>query len=80
MRSRMTGGLHLAQFEGQRVRDVALLGRRLADVELPRLAVVVGEALGADALLRALLGLGKRAEAALPAIRAGLHRRNWAGS
>lgn len=51
--------LHLAQFEGQGVGDVALLGRRLADEELPGLAVMVGKALGADAQLGPLL-LGRK--------------------
>ena len=44
IRSRMTGVFDLAQFEGQRGGDVVLLRRGLADEELPRLAVVVGEA------------------------------------
>src|ERR1035437_4893633 len=39
----------LRKFEHQRRGDVRLLIRGLAAIELPRLAVVVGEALGTDA-------------------------------
>ena len=42
-------GLDLAQLERQGVGDVALLDLGLADVELPGLAVVVGERLRPDA-------------------------------
>ena len=57
--------LHLAQFEGQRGGDVVLLGRGLADEELPRLAVVVGKAFRAQANLGAFLDIGERSETAL---------------
>ena len=57
--------LHLAEFEGQRVGDVMLLAAGLADEELPRLAVVIGKAFGAQPALGALLDIGKRREAAL---------------
>ena len=64
MRSRIVERLDLAQLEHERVADVALLDRVLAQVELPGLAVVVGEALRAQPpLLAALLGgerLGSR--------------------
>ena len=46
MRATDVGRLDLAELEDERVGDVALLHRGLAHVELPRLAVVVGEALG----------------------------------
>ena len=55
MRSRMTGVFDLAEFERQRRRDMALLRRRLADVELARLAVVVGKAFRPQPHLLALL-------------------------
>ena len=42
----------LAQFEGQRIGDVLLLDRRLADEELARLAIMVGEGFRARAHLR----------------------------
>ena len=54
IRARMPGCSHLRQLEHERVDDVRLLDRRLADVELAGLAVVVGEALRADPLLRAV--------------------------
>ena len=53
MRRRMSGVSHLAQLEHERVGDVLLLRRRLADVELAGLAVVVGEALGPEPALLA---------------------------
>ena len=53
MRDANVGPLDLAQLEHQRVADVLLLDRRLADEELPRLAVVVGKALRAQPQLRA---------------------------
>ena len=62
MRSRMTGFSPFAQLERQRHGDVPLLGGGLADEELPRLTVVVGEALGAQPHLLALLCIGERAE------------------
>jgi len=43
------GPLDLAQLENQRILHMLLLGRRLADVELTRLTVVVGETLRTDA-------------------------------
>ncbi|VTZ63650.1 conserved hypothetical protein [Sinorhizobium medicae] len=55
--------LDLAQFEGQGVGDVPLLGWRLADEELPCLTVMVGEAFSADAELRSLLLRSKVSEA-----------------
>ena len=61
----MAGGLDLAKFEGQRHGDVPLLWRGLAVEELPRLAVVVGEAFRAQPDLLAFLGIGEGAEAAL---------------
>ena len=60
------GLLALAQLEHERVDDVLLLDRCLAHVELASLAEVVGEALRADPLLRALDGLR---EARVPADR-----------
>ena len=45
MRSRMTGVSTLESSKVSAIGDVPLLGRCLADEELPRLAVVVGEAL-----------------------------------
>ena len=45
--------LDLAELEDERVADVALLDLGLADVELARLAEVVGEQLGAQAPLGA---------------------------
>ena len=48
--------LDLGQLEDQRGGDVRLLGLGLAAEEQPRLAVVVGEALGANAALVAVLG------------------------
>ena len=75
--------LHLAQFEGQRRGDVVLFAPRLADEELPRLAVVIGKALGAQPALGALLDIGERREAALAEIPAGPRRTssadNWRG-
>src|SRR5689334_1425657 len=55
--------LHLAQLEGERRRDVALLDRGLADIELASLAVMVRERLGTDAERRPLLLGGVGAEA-----------------
>ncbi len=55
----------LAQLEGEGVADVFLLDRRLAQVELPGLAVMVGEAFGAQPALGAIRGLGKAPQAAL---------------
>src|SRR3546814_9097930 len=46
--------LDLAQLEGERRRDMSTLDLGLADVELPRLTVMVGETLGADATFLAL--------------------------
>ena len=57
--------LHLRELEYDRVGDVPLLDRRLAAIEEPRLAVVVGEALGAELALLAADRLGKAAEPAL---------------
>ena len=57
--------LHLAELEGQRGDDVVLLGPGLADEELPRLAVMIGEGFAAHALLDAVHRLGERAVAAL---------------
>ena len=54
----------LAQLEHEGVDDVLLLDRCLADVELAGLAVVVGEAQGADPLLGAVDRLGVAAVAA----------------
>src|SRR3546814_15131893 len=48
------GRLDLAQLEGERRRDMSTLDLGLADVELPRLTVMVGETLGADATFLAL--------------------------
>src|ERR1700744_5029190 len=48
------GPLHLAEPEGEGVGDVLLFDRNLANEELPRLAVVVGEALRAQARLGAI--------------------------
>ena len=45
--------LDLRKLEHQRRRDMRLLVGGLAEIELPRLAVVVGEALGTDAALLA---------------------------
>src|SRR3546814_20100978 len=49
------GRLDLAQLEGERRRDMSTRDLGLADVELPRLTVMVGENLGADATFLALL-------------------------
>ena len=65
MRSRMTTGFHLGKLEGQRHGDMPLLRRGLAVEELPRLAVVVGEALGTQPDLLPFLRLGERPEPAL---------------
>jgi hypothetical protein len=54
--------LDLRQFEGQRCADVALLRRCLADEELPRLAVMVGEALRPHPNLLAFLGFRETSE------------------
>ncbi len=64
MRSRMSGALDLAQLEHKRVADVLLLDRRLADEELPRLAVVIGEALRTQPHLGPVRFFLKGAEAA----------------
>ena len=56
--------LDLAQLEYERSRDVLALERRLAHVELPRLVVVIGEALGASATLRTAHVLAVRHETA----------------
>ena len=53
--------LNLAQLEREGGCDVRLLTRGLADEELARLAVMIGEALGAQTALGTLLGLGERA-------------------
>ena len=58
----MAGVFDLAQLEGQRGGDMVLLRRGLADEELPRLAVVVGEALGPRRTFWPFLDIGKRAE------------------
>src|SRR4029453_13776359 len=54
---------YLAQFEGERVGNVLLLGLRLAYVKLPCLAIVVGKRLGADTQFGPLLrsGVGVKA-------------------
>ena len=56
-------GLDLAELEGEGADDVALLRLAHRAEELPGLAVVIGEALGADALLvaRLLLRVGRKA-------------------
>ena len=59
------GPVALAQLEGERVGDVLLLDRGLAEVELPGLAVVVGEALRPQPPLRARLVGRVAAEPAL---------------
>ena len=57
--------LDLGQLEGQCHDDVTLLGRCLTDEELPRLAVVIGEAFRAEPNLLALLHIGERPETPL---------------
>src|SRR3546814_5655982 len=57
--------LHLAQFEHQCVGDMLLLDRRLADVELPGLAVMVAKTFGPQPGLRAALFRRETSEAAL---------------
>src|SRR4029079_9873227 len=59
------GRFYLAELKGQRRRDVVLLAAGLADEELPRLAVMVGEAFRAQAAFGTLLDVGKRDKAAL---------------
>ena len=54
-----------AEFEHQRIGDVALLNQCLADVELAGLAVMVGKAFRAQPHLRAFGLLGKGLEALL---------------
>ena len=51
--------LAFAQLERQRHRDMALLRRGLADEELPRLTVVVSEALGPQPQLWPFFGIGE---------------------
>ena len=67
--------LDLRQLEHQRRREVRLLGRGLAAEEQPRLAVVVGEGLGADAAALARLARPRRCESRSPASRAPSRRR-----
>ena len=68
----------LGKLEHQRRGDVRLLVRGLAEIELPRLAVVVGEALGTDAAFRARFSY-RSAVKARPAIRvASLQTESWA--
>ena len=55
--------LHLAELEGEGVGDVLLFDRGLADEELSRLAVVIGEALGSEARLLGGDRLGEAPEA-----------------
>src|SRR5262249_18439769 len=55
--------LALAEFEDKGVLDMRLLGVGLADKELPRLAIVVGELFAAHALFWCVDGLGKAAKA-----------------
>ena len=50
--------LDLREFEDQRRCDVGLLIGGLAYIELPRLAIMVGEALGTDAAFLAVFGDG----------------------
>ena len=70
----------LAEFERQSGGDVLLLAHGLADEELPRLAVVVGEAFGAQPALGALFDVSERRETALRRLPAVLRRTNSAGS
>ena len=71
MRVRIGTRLDLAELERERADDVALLRLGHRAEEHPRLAVVVGEALRADAQLVALLVLGVlRREGAKAALRA----------
>ena len=56
------GLLELRQLEHERVDDVRLLDRRLADVELAGLAVVVGETFRPDPLLRRRRSAGEGRE------------------
>src|SRR5690349_13060103 len=56
--------LAFVELEHERAGDVLLLDRCLAHIELPRLAVLVGETLRAQPGLGALDGLGIAAEAA----------------
>ena len=58
------GAFDLRQLEDKRVADMLLLDRGLAHEELPRLAIVVGEALGADAPLGAFGLFGEARKAA----------------
>ena len=52
------GPLDLAQFEHDRIADMLLLDRHLADIELPRLAIMIGETLRPDPLLGTVLDRG----------------------
>ena len=61
----MSGRSTLRQLEHERVADVFVLDAGLAHEELPGLAVVVGEALGANPALGADIVVGERVESAL---------------
>ena len=76
-------GFDLRQLEHQREGHVRLLDCGLAAEEQPRLAVVVGEGLGADAALGAVVGgAAAKLRKPLAALRAGRvsARASWARS
>jgi hypothetical protein len=53
------GALDLRQLEHQRIADMLLLDRQLADQELARLAIMVGEAFGTHSELGSVLDAAK---------------------
>src|SRR5690606_31332529 len=57
--------LHLTEFEDKGVSNMLLLDRQLADIELPRLAVMIGKSLRAHSNLIAGNRFGKAGKAGL---------------